>query len=184
VIEPVLIKEFPSFYGNWRIIFRFSRALDSIANRMGAFNILRIYKIHSYMCMWYNANIMSIEVSEEHVASIFRVKEYGKQETSLFFNCSSLFFAWITAAPSFRVYVPSKCLLTFKVLHWVISQKAKVFILILFFHPPLWGHAVAYWLKCNATSRKAASSRPDEVNEIINLPNPSGSIRPWGLLSL
>jgi hypothetical protein len=28
-----------------------------------------------------------------------------------------------------------------------------------------WGHAVAYWLRHNATSRKVAGSRPDVVNE-------------------
>jgi hypothetical protein len=39
-------------------------------------------------------------------------------------------------------------------------------------------------LKHYATSRKVASSRPDEVNEFFNLPNPSSRTRPWGLLSL
>jgi hypothetical protein len=34
-----------------------------------------------------------------------------------------------------------------------------------------------------ATSRKVAGARPDEMN-VFNLPNPSGSTRPWGLLSL
>jgi hypothetical protein len=35
-----------------------------------------------------------------------------------------------------------------------------------------------------ATSRKVSDSRQDEVTIFFNLPNPSGSTRPWGLLSL
>jgi hypothetical protein len=35
-----------------------------------------------------------------------------------------------------------------------------------------------------ATSWKVASSIPDEVNESVNVPNPSGRTRPWGSLSL
>jgi hypothetical protein len=47
-----------------------------------------------------------------------------------------------------------------------------------------WGHAVAYWLRHYATSRKVAGSRPDEMNFFFNLHNPSGDTTPWGLLSL
>jgi hypothetical protein len=32
--------------------------------------------------------------------------------------------------------------------------------------------------------RKVAGSRPDEVNDVINLPNPSGRTRPWSLFGL
>jgi hypothetical protein len=45
------------------------------------------------------------------------------------------------------------------------------------------GYAVAYWLKHYATSQKVVGSRPNEV-KLFNLPNPSGSTRPWGSFSL
>jgi hypothetical protein len=42
-------------------------------------------------------------------------------------------------------------------------------------------------LRRYATSRKVGGSRPDEMNNsffFFNVPNPSGSTRPWGLISL
>jgi hypothetical protein len=44
------------------------------------------------------------------------------------------------------------------------------------------GTAVTKCLRRYATSRKIVGSRPNEVNEFFNLPNPSGRTRPWGLL--
>jgi hypothetical protein len=47
------------------------------------------------------------------------------------------------------------------------------------------GHVSVLWLRYDATCRKDAGSRPDEVNEIVfNLPNPSGHTRPGSSLSL
>jgi hypothetical protein len=43
-------------------------------------------------------------------------------------------------------------------------------------------HAVAQWLRHYAINRKVAGSIPDEVI-FLNLPNPSRSTRPWGLLT-
>jgi hypothetical protein len=46
------------------------------------------------------------------------------------------------------------------------------------------GYAVEKRLRHYATSREVAGSRPDEVNEFFDLPNPSNSTKPWSLLSL
>jgi hypothetical protein len=47
------------------------------------------------------------------------------------------------------------------------------------------GHAVVYWLRRYAISRKVAGSITDEVIEFFfNLPNSSSRTRPCGLLSL
>jgi hypothetical protein len=42
------------------------------------------------------------------------------------------------------------------------------------FRSSLRGHAVAYWLRHYATSRKAMGSRPDEVNEFLQFLATSG----------
>jgi hypothetical protein len=44
-------------------------------------------------------------------------------------------------------------------------------------------HYFRLWLRHYATNRKVAGSIPDDVI-FLNLPNPSGRTRPWGLLSL
>jgi hypothetical protein len=38
--------------------------------------------------------------------------------------------------------------------------------------------------KYEVVRRNVVGSRPDKVNEIFKLPNPSGSTRPWDLLNL
>jgi pilus assembly protein TadC len=58
-----------------------------------------------------------------------------------------------------------------------------VFFLILKKLMYTYENAVGYWLKHYATNRKFAGSIPDGVI-FLNLPNPSGRTRPWGLLSL
>jgi hypothetical protein len=42
----------------------------------------------------------------------------------------------------------------------------------------------ALTLRHNATSRKVAGSKPDDMNNFYQLPNPSGGTRAWDLLSL
>jgi hypothetical protein len=79
---------------------------------------------------------MSTDVSEEHIASIFRVEEQAEQETSS--GChllSGWFLARLILRPwRWRQYVPPKRRVTYNALHGVISQMIVFFKTISYFY--------------------------------------------------
>jgi hypothetical protein len=72
---------------------------------------------------------MSTDVSEEHVASIFRVEEQAEQETSVKAGGKQrVFSSACSSTLKWMRYVPPKRRLTFNGIHGVISQKVGLFI--------------------------------------------------------
>jgi hypothetical protein len=69
------------------------------------------------------------DVSEEYIASIFKVEEWAKQETGMkLCSLSDSHSSLIQRSWRWRRHVPSKRLLIFNGLHGVVSQKTEILL--------------------------------------------------------